>query len=132
MTTVDLWLPLRGRSMWPLGAPLEAGVAHTPWQDLRRGDVVAFVGPRLGTALFHRVHAIASDSVQTRGDTCPRPDPPLPHAALLGRVVAFRAGPVVFPVAVHGPAASAWRQVGLAWSQIAPHLRRPWSMWRKY
>ena len=127
MTPVDLWLPLRGRSMWPLGPPVEAGVVRTPWEELQRGDLVAFVGPAPGQVWLHRVQAIAPSSVQTRGDTCLLPDAPVPREALLGRVVAWRIVGVRLPVAVRGPLAHLRRRVGLGWADIAPHLRHAWS-----
>ena len=131
MTSVDQWLALSGRSMWPLGPPLRVGIAHTPWQSLRPGDLVAFVAADAGQVWLHRVHAIAASGVQTRGDTRTSPDPQVPHSAVIGRVVAWRLGPMTVAVAVCGPRAQLRRRVGLAWSLVAPHLRRGWAGWRK-
>lgn len=113
--------------MWPLAPPLHVGIQRTAWRELRRGDLVAVVGQIPGTGVLHRLHAIGPSGLQTRGDTCVRADEPLPHAALLGRAVALRLGPIALPIAVHGPSAALLRATGLRWSAVAPQLRRVWS-----
>lgn len=121
-----VWYPLQGRSMWPLGPPWQAGVVPVPLRDLQPGQIVAFLGDRPGLVLLHRVVAIATDGLQTRGDTRETADPWLPASALLGRLEALRLGPLVVPVPHEGVAGTLLRRVGQGWSRVAPGLRRTW------
>lgn len=78
-------LPLGGASMRPLFAPGDAlRVAPARPDELRPGDVVLVdVGGRL---LCHRLLYATPTSLVLRGDDAPAADPPVPHAALVGRV----------------------------------------------
>jgi phage repressor protein C with HTH and peptisase S24 domain len=53
--------------------------------SLRAGEVVLTRAPRGLTA--HRIVRITPDAITTRGDNALRSDPPLPPAAVVGRVV---------------------------------------------
>ncbi len=84
------WVALRGSSMqsayadgdWLLVAPFTAAA------PVRLGEVVvARRGERLVT---HRVVELRDGMATTKGDACPRADPPVPVGALLGRVVSAR------------------------------------------
>ncbi len=126
MTKEFQWFSAAGRSMWPLAAPLELGVTAVPSWQLQVGDVVAVVGQRPGTAIFHRIVAIHGELLQTRGDTQHRVDPLLPRHAVIGRVEAIRLNSKEISLPVHGLPARWTRRLGLAWGQIAPNLRDQW------
>lgn len=126
--TAPLWLPAQGRSMWPLGPPLELCVLPVDLLQLRPGDLVALVGHRPGEIWVHRLVAVTPTTLVTRGDTLAVADPPWPLTALVGRVTALRCGPLVLPVPTGGLPAEAWRAIGRAWANVAPGLR---SRWRK-
>lgn len=121
---VVTWYPLRGRSMWPLAAPMQAGVVQVVWSELQIGDVIAFVGDRPGTVWLHRVVAIAADHLSTRGDTNASVDTIVPASAVLGRLQALQLGVVCIALPTSGRSAAALRQLGRGWGRIAPSLRR--------
>ncbi len=123
MTTL-VWHDVRGRSMWPLEAPLQAGVAVVATNDLQPGDIVAFIAGHAPVLWVHRVVRVEFDAVITRGDTNGYDDPPVPFSAILGRVAAVRWGPWTLPLADRGPLARWQRRAGQAWAQLAPGLRR--------
>jgi phage repressor protein C with HTH and peptisase S24 domain len=78
-------LPALGTSMRPLFAPGDALVVRPATvADVRPGDVVLV--ERHGRLCAHRLMRITPATLELRGDDLPAPDPPLPHAALLGRV----------------------------------------------
>jgi len=102
-------LPLRGSSMTPAlcdGDRLEVRpLAQAP----APGEiVVARRGQRLVT---HRVVHVRPDGVVTRGDACAKDDPPIPPAALLGRVSGVLRGcKRLRPPRAAGPLARALRR----------------------
>ena len=110
--------------MWPLRAPLEAGIARTPLRELRVGDVIAFIAADSPRLWLHRVVRLTPDGVVTRGDTNAREDPPVPASAVLGRLIALRWRDVVVPVPNAGLSGALWRRGGLLWSALAPLLRQ--------
>ena len=120
--TLD-WHTLAGRSMWPLGAPLCAGVRHVPQEAWAIGDLAAFVSDTAPRIVLHRVVQLRDDGLITRGDTNERDDPIVPWSAILGRVEAVRLGPVAWPIHGPGPVAELQRRIGISWSHIAPRLR---------
>ena len=118
------WHPLRGASMWPLAAPLQAGVAAVAAAALRPGDVVAFLAPSGRNLLLHRVVAVTECGVLTRGDTNQLADPVVPFGAVLGRLEALRCGPLELRVPTSGPLDPPLRHLGRLWSSLAPRLRQ--------
>jgi len=124
-----VWWPVHGASMWPLYPPIEVQLA--PADRITIGDIIGFIGDRPGVLVLHRVVAVAGDRIQARGDTNHLPDPPLPRQAVIGKVAALRAGPLVLPWPADGAAASLLRQLGLGWSHVAPTLRSGWSRMRR-
>ncbi len=129
MTRVD-WYALSGRSMWPLAAPWQAGVVRVPFEDLRRGDLVATLGARPGEVWIHRVVFLGQDTLETRGDTRQTADTPMAASAVLGRVAQLRLGAMTLPVPASGISGAAVRSAGLAWGRVAPVLRVGWWRWR--
>ena len=124
-----VWHPVRGRSMWPLGTPLQVGVRQVPPERVMPGDVVAFIaghrqGPMAPSLWIHRVARIEATCVITRGDTNGFDDRPVPDSAVLGRVEALRLGPLRMAVAHAGVWGQLRRELGRAWSQVAPALLR--------
>jgi signal peptidase I len=85
---------LRGASMAPTirpgdrlrVAPMAAGELPAV------GEVV--VTTRDGTLVAHRVAAVSSRAVITRGDALARPDSPIAPDQVLGRVIAIRPAPL--------------------------------------
>jgi hypothetical protein len=130
VTRVD-WYTLSGRSMWPLAAPWQAGVVRVPFEDLRRGDLVATLGVRPGEVWIHRVASLGQDELQTRGDTRATADTPIAASAVLGRVAQLRLGAVTLPVPASGLSGAAVRSAGLAWARVAPALRVGWGRLRR-
>lgn len=121
------WHDIRGQSMWPLGAPFQAGVAPVTLHQLQPGDVVAFIAAHAPVLWVHRVVRVEAEALVTRGDTNRQDDPPVPFAAVLGRVEALRLGQIVVALPHSGPLARLHRQAGLAWSRVAPPLRRTYA-----
>jgi signal peptidase I len=86
------WILVKGGSMeptyfdgdWLLVEPLAGS------RPIRSGEVV--VARRDLHLVTHRIVALRSGIAVTRGDACTRVDPPIPAAALLGRVVEVRQG----------------------------------------
>src|SRR5262245_1080316 len=86
------WVVVKGGSMeptyfdgdWLLVEPLAGS------RPVRPGEVV--VARRDHQLVTHRIVDLRSGIAVTRGDACPRVDPPIPAAALLGRVVEVRRG----------------------------------------
>jgi hypothetical protein len=70
---------------WLLLEPISAGATVLPGEV-----VVARRGPLLVT---HRVVSLQNGLLVTKGDSCPRTDPPVAADALLGRVVGMRRAP---------------------------------------
>ncbi len=118
------WHDLTGRSMWPLGAPMQAGVAPVAAKSLHVGDVIAFIASDAPVLWLHRVVRVEAGAIVTRGDTNGYDDPPVPFAAVLGRVEAVRIGTLVLPLPHSGRLGALHRRAGLAWSHLAPALRR--------
>lgn len=118
------WHRVAGRSMWPLGPPLQAGVRQVPAVQLSQGDVIVFIAGEDPALWLHRVVRIEAEGVITRGDANGFDDPRVPFSAILGRVEALRLGAFVVPVAQSGVLARLRREVGVAWSRIAPRLLR--------
>jgi hypothetical protein len=110
--------------MWPLTGPLQAGVRRVPQDALQPGDVIAFLADRAPELWIHRVVRVSGDCVVTRGDTNGYDDAPVPCTAILGRVDALRVGSLTIPLWSGGLGGSVARRVGIAWSHIAPALRR--------
>ncbi|MCU1280195.1 MAG: Peptidase conserved region, partial [bacterium] len=78
-------LPLGGYSMRPLFFPGDVLRVHPARAaDLRAGDVV--IVDLGGSLLCHRLVYVAGGRVVTRGDDAQHCDPPLPAAAVIGRV----------------------------------------------
>ena len=107
--------------MWPLAAPFEALVTPVRPADLAVGDLIVFVAHVPGELWLHRVMAVATDGVRTRGDTNADGDPLVPWSAVLGRVSAVRLGRWTVPLL--GPQAPGVRRLGLLWGRVAPSLR---------
>jgi hypothetical protein len=59
---------------------------------LRLGDVVAFMSPRTGRLVSHRIVAFRPEGCLVQGDRCPQPDGVLRPEKLLGRVTRIRRG----------------------------------------
>lgn len=86
------WVLVKGGSMeptyfdgdWVLVEPLAGS------RPIRPGEVV--VARRDHHLVTHRIVELRSGLAVTRGDACKRVDPPIPAAALLGRVVGVRRG----------------------------------------
>jgi signal peptidase I len=86
------WVVVKGGSMeptyfdgdWLLVEPLAGS------RPVRPGEVV--VASRDHQLVTHRIVELCSGIAVTRGDACTRVDPPIPAAALLGRVVDVRPG----------------------------------------
>ncbi len=119
-----VWHDLEGHSMWPLGAPLQAGVRQVPIGALQPGDMVAFVADFAPRVVLHRVIRLEATCLIARGDTTAREDPPVPLSAILGRVEAVRWGTLVLAIAGEGGLGTWTRRLGIAWSHRAPALRR--------
>lgn len=99
-------LHVTGYSMTPLLWPGDLVRVHSvPLDELRPGDII--VVRRLadpgtapcgqdtlkGRTITHRLIAIGAGTWHTRGDSCYAADPPVPGAAIMGRVTGFeRAG----------------------------------------
>lgn len=119
------WLKVQGRSMWPLAAPWQVGVAAAV-DPLQPGDLLAVVGDRPGCVVVHRLAAIDGDRLILRGDANGYDDAPVPRSAVVGRVCALRWRGVELhepnnPLAKQGLAAG-----GRLWSGVAPRLRGVW------
>lgn len=122
-----VWHPIAGRSMWPLGPPLQAGVRRVPAGQLQIGDIIAFIAAPRAVLWVHRVTELQTDGVVTRGDTNGFDDAPVPFAAILGRVEAVRWGALELPFAQFGALARLQRTVGRTWSHLAPPLRQAYA-----
>lgn len=82
---VAVALPALGSSMRPLFAPGDTLVVRpAAVADVAPGDVVLV--ETHGRLCAHRLHCVTPTALHLRGDDLVAPDPPLPHAALLGRV----------------------------------------------
>ena len=110
-----------GRSMFPLCHPFSAVVAQTAQCQI--GDIAAYIGPRGGHLVFHRVIGLEPDQIITRGDTNRHEDPAVPRTALIGRVVRIELYGLGVNLPSSGPLAVAQRRAGLAWGRAAPRLR---------
>jgi len=108
--------------MWPLCAPAEVLLDDLA-MDVHVGDIVAVIADRRGAMVVHRVQFIDGDRLILRGDTNDRADPPIPRAAIVGRLRAVRWGALVLPVPRSGPIGAAARTLGRAWARVAPTLR---------
>ncbi len=115
-------MPVQGRSMWPLAAPWQVAV-HAVEGELEIGDIIAVISESPQSVVLHRLRSMDGDRVILRGDTCDRPDAPLPRTAILGVLCAVKLGPIVVPVPRSGLIAGALRHSGLAWARVAPSLR---------
>src|SRR5262245_41087982 len=86
------WVLVKGGSMeptyfdgdWLLVEPLAGS------RPIRPGEVV--LARRDHRLVTHRIVELRGEIALTRGDACARVDPPIPAAALLGRVVGVRPG----------------------------------------
>jgi hypothetical protein len=117
--------PLRGGSMRPLGAGWTAVVAPGA---LRRGDLVCYLSAS-GRACVHRVHALGRAAIVVRGDSA-GPEPEVPQAAIVGRVVALERGGLRLPLPAGALGGAIVRAVGLAWAAAAPGLLPRWDALR--
>lgn len=98
-----LTLRAEGQSMWPLVRDGELVVVHPIEGPLVLGDVVLVeLGGRL---VLHRVIALTAAGCITKGDAVAAPDPPIPHAHILGvRPRAHpRLGRLVAALSTHAP-----------------------------
>ncbi|MFF5177234.1 signal peptidase I [Micromonospora sp. NPDC000316] len=78
-------VPVTGSSMWPAIRPgTVVTVEPITWPQIRPGDVVAY--RHRDTIIVHRVVELREDHLIAAGDNKPLFDPPVPAAALLGRV----------------------------------------------
>lgn len=85
---VQHWIPVAGNSMLPILRPGDSvQVAHGQ-KSIFRGDIVVF--RQNGGLVIHRVLAVRGKFLLTKGDNRLRPDPPVPSAAVLGKVAARR------------------------------------------
>jgi signal peptidase I len=83
------WITYTGPSMNPT---LKAGdrlhVVPYDGRKIQPGDVIVFHPPEERRKITHRVIAVCSDGIRTRGDNCSHPDPwLLSRDHILGRVV---------------------------------------------
>lgn len=108
--------------MWPLASPWQVGVGNRS-DTLHPGDLLAVIGDRPGTVLVHRLVQIDGDQLILRGDTNGYDDPPVPRAALVGRVRALRLGTLVLTEPRQDAMLGLVRQFGVGWARLAPHLR---------
>lgn len=123
MTPPVVWLPVSGRSMWPLAAPWQISLAPID-AKVQVGDIVAVIAERPGAVLLHRLHSHCDDRVILRGDTRFVADPAVARSALVGRLAGLKLGPIVLPWPRSGVIAWSLRRQGLAWALVAPHLRQ--------
>jgi hypothetical protein len=119
----ELWLEASGESMYPV-VPSGSRVLLAPRRRFARpGDIVLVRrGERL---ILHRVKSAAGDSLVTRGDACPAPDPPIAGARAIGLAIACDDGRGVRPIS----AGARWFGVlALArWARVEAHRRlRRW------
>jgi hypothetical protein len=121
--TADRCEALRGVSMWPLTRPWRAWIDQRGADVLRRGDIGVYLAAD-GRLVFHRVISVGADVVRFRPDTLGHDDPPVPRAAVLGRVAALQLGSVRLRLPSEGRGADGLRTLGLGWSRVAPGLRR--------
>lgn len=112
-------IPLRGRSMRPLGAGWFALVLPEP---LSRGDLVCYLGPT-GLLQLHRVHGVTDEWLFVRGDTA-APEPAVPRASVVGRVCALERGGIRIPLEAGSVTARALASLGLAWASAVPRIVR--------
>lgn len=64
-------------------------ITLTPYRSAscRIGDVVAFVRPKTGRLVVHRVVGVSRDGCRIRGDNTPEEDGEIPHACIIGQVI---------------------------------------------
>ena len=118
-----VWLPVAGRSMWPLAAPLEVALS-AGGADLHVGDIVGVIGDRPGTVVLHRLVAQVGDRVILRGDTCAKADLPVPATAVVGVLLGVRLGRAHVFLPRNETFVTYFRAFGGNWARIAPLLRR--------
>ena len=100
-------VPLRGWSMAPAMRDGDTLFVE-PLGQVGRGPLVVgevILALRGEVLVAHRLIAVAADSVITRGDAQPHPDPALPRTEILGRVVRHRRA---------------------RWARLRPILRQLW------
>ena len=94
MESGGVWVALSGRSMEPTYASGDRLFVEpiAPSRALRPGEiVVARRGERL---VAHRLLGFSGALAITKGDACPRADPPIAINGLIGRVVGVRRRPM--------------------------------------
>jgi hypothetical protein len=122
-------IPLGGRSMWPLLAPL-VGVVE-PTKDLKRGDLAIFMNFSGEGVIFHRVLDCRPGGYITRGDVSKKSDGFIPKHAIVGRINRIEYRGVGFNLPSSGLWARCQRTLGMGWARIAPSLRTRWHRLRK-
>jgi len=88
-----LTLDAQGHSMWPLIQHGDRVVVQplASFNPVTRGDIVLIV--LAGRLVLHRVIAVSSFGITTKGDAVARPDPRVDRASVLG--VLPRAAPIL-------------------------------------
>tara|TARA_B100000579_G_scaffold413877_1_gene406967 strand:- start:69 stop:485 length:417 start_codon:yes stop_codon:yes gene_type:complete len=114
-------IPLKGKSMWPITAPL-IGVIE-PTQSLKRGDLATFMNGCGTGVIFHRVTRCMPEGYITRGDTRYHSDGYIPRHAILGRITRIEYKGLGFNLPATGLWAHCQRAAGTTWSWLAPGLR---------
>lgn len=79
-------MPAPGNSMRPLLPPGSITVEPAGLDDVRPGDIVVVMS-EAGTLVAHRLMRVTPTALILRGDAMGEEDPPVPHDALVGRVV---------------------------------------------
>lgn len=124
--TLPMRIPLDGDSMRPLIRRGRDMVSIVPLRrELKRGDVVLFEYPA-GRYVVHRVRRIGEQQVQTLGDNCWNPDPPMQPSCVLGLATeAERDGRHI------SLDSSLARGFGRFWMAVLP-LRRLWMKFKAF
>jgi hypothetical protein len=113
---MDVRVRLTGWSMKPL-VPSGSMLRFSSEGELERGDVVLARLPNEGL-LAHRVVALDSERVWTKGDACGVADGPFSRRDVLGRAVRLE-GTISIPLS------NAWmRAIGLAVNRVYPGIVR--------
>jgi hypothetical protein len=101
--TPPLWHRVRGRSMTPALLEGDEVALVLSSEPVTTGDVVVARGAR-GNLVIHRVVAVASDAIITRGDACAHDDHPVPPSQILLRALAIRRDGRTRPIPPPAPA----------------------------
>ena len=88
-------------SMWPV---LKTGdlvfIKHVAKEDIKLGDIVVWQNPAGNGFTIHRVVALATTTLTTKGDANFSEDTPVLYGAVIGRTLTRSAQPGVKPVRV--------------------------------